>query len=1164
MVGVISDYLTGRSKFSGFLDNGYVLAIAFFLLQLLSAFVTASMNSLVTITNIRVGAAVTNALYKKGLRLSFKARQEHPPAKINSYCASDVAAIKFFLTAFNRSWIMPIQVVISLVLTAQLLHAATAVSAAVFISLSFAGTFVMPKLIKFRKEYLAGQDKRTKILREFLYGVKVIKYHGLEEHMEGKIKAARNEQVVTMYSIAFWSSIFLLILIAQQGLTTPLTIIAYGALGNEMSPGVIFTAISLLSGLISISAQYQSILAGVSNGLVSYRRLTQFLLADEVEPDHIPRFKAAEKDPLSLALMLEEASFTWETKETDMDVFKLEGISLSVPRGSLVAIVGATGSGKSSLLSGIAGTMRKTSGQATVYGTVGYCPQEPWILSGTIEENVTLLDASLKDKCAAAVEACALAKDLNSFPSGLWTQIGEKGVNLSGGQKARVALARAIARNPDIYILDDPLSALDAHVGKEIFEGTINGPVMKNKTVFLATHLLHVLPKVDHVIVMESGKIVQNGAFGDLLADTKGRLFDIMKDYHLDDVTDQNEVEEKAVTKVVKKDGQDSDEKVVEEDRKTGRVTWSTYMSYFRACGTKYTGGMAVAAVIRCVIVVLSNLFLAFWTSNYLNLSSTQYLYIYSAFSILGPIISFLVIDLPINYLTVKAGSYFHDHALAGLMKSPMYFYDTQPIGRILNRMTSDMAQIDGPMSMYWGNFIANATGQFANLIVLWYTSWQFVPISIFLLIVAVFVFNFYRKTYRELKRLNAILQSPITAHLSETLNGISTIQAYKAHATFIEKQLIKTDQSNLATMLFTHAQYWFTLRMELIGSLVTLALSLFGVSGIMDSRFIALSLSLTMNWAGGISWMLWNFGELETSMVAVERLNHYSHELSSEASRFLPKDGQFSNWPRTGTIAINELELRYESRPDLAVINSISLNIKAGEKIGIVGRTGSGKSTLMDSFFRIIEASKGAILVDGEDISTFGLKKLRTSIQMIPQTPILLDGSVRSNIDSTEKYTDDEIWYALECCGMKEYVSGLSDKLESRITEGGSNLSAGQRQLLCLAKVLLEKGKILIMDEATSSVDAESDLRIQDSMTSHFKDATVLSVAHRLNTIAAFDRILVLDQGRVAEFDAPHVLLSREGSIFGEMVQATGAANAVVIADIAKSHFASSQSMRV
>ncbi|KAJ3129518.1 Multidrug resistance-associated protein 1 [Physocladia obscura] len=391
-------------------------------------------------------------------------------------------------------------------------------------------------------------------------------------------------------------------------------------------------------------------------------------------------------------------------------------------------------------------------------------------------------------------------------------------------------------------------------------------------------------------------------------------------------------------------------------------------------------------------------------------------------------------------------------------------------------------------------------------------------------------------------------MESPLAAHVSETLTGIPTILAYKAESVFIEKQMAKLDQSNLAYLLFNHTMFWVTMRLNFLNAVATFSIAIFGVTGVMSADLLGVALTQITLFAPIIN-------ELLRAMVAVERLNHYAHKLPSEASRNLPKDGTLNTWPSAGAISIENLSLTYSTRPDHAVVNGISLTINAGEKIGVVGRTGSGKSTLMDSFFRLIEASGGSISIDGVDISTIGLKKLRSSIQMIPQNPILFDGTVRSNIDALAKYTDDDIWYALECVGMKEYVSRLSNKLDSTITEGGTNLSAGQRQLLCLTKVLLEKNKILIMDEATSSVDAESDLRIQDSMKTHFKSATVISVAHRLNTISGFDKVLVLENGKAAEFEAPYVLLQKENSIFKEMVNAMGVTNAACIKDIAEKH---------
>ncbi|ORY36648.1 P-loop containing nucleoside triphosphate hydrolase protein [Rhizoclosmatium globosum] len=955
------------------------------------------------ITNYLNGiyTALTSAAYKKSFRLASSSRRLYPPGKINTLCTSDIKNVKMFIDVVNRAWSMPLQVIITLYLVSTLLKAATVTAAAVFIGIGLFLLIVRPKMMAAVKEYMKGQDKRTTLLREFLYGVKVVKYQALEEHVEAKISAAHY----------IWRLVELLfILIAQQQLTTPLTLATYGAIGNgnNMDPATVFVAFSLLNGLVGISSSLTGVITGVTQASASYKRIYEFLIAEEADISEFPISLPSSTESDASAILFEDASFTWESSKkvgteivakpskkeksekhesgkveaTDSDIFTLEGVNLSIKKGSLVAVVGATGSGKSSLLSAITGGMRKTGGQATVFGSVGYCPQDPWIISGSVQDNITLLDDSLNDACSDAVNACSLAKDLESLANGLGTQIGEKELIYPEDKRRELHLV-----------------TLDAHVGKEIFNGTISGPPMKGKTVVIATHLLHILPKTDHVLVMDQGKINQR-----------------RDDYQKNDSAATNKKEEATA-----------------EDRQVGNVSIQHTKRISRPAVPPPGNGLLLSA----------------WTSNFLNFKNQMnYVYIYSAASVFGALLANIIAMMTL-YTCVNGAIQFHDSALKGIMAAPMSFFDTQPIGRLLNRMTGDVASLDRRW-ICLDNLNANGRAAIATTLVLWIIAWQFIPISLVMIGIAVYMYQFYQKTYRELKRLNTIMQSPLAAHISETLTGLPTVLSYQAQNIFIERQML-----------------WFMLRLRCLAALITLALTLLGVTGLLI-------------------------------MVNVE------HHI---------------------------------------VINDISVSIRSGEKIGVVGRTGSGKSTLMDAFFRLMEANKGTIVIDGEDIATLGLKKLRSGIQMIPQNPILFDGTVRSNLDPVGRYSDENIWYALECCGMKDYISTMSEKLESVVTEGGSNLSAGQRQLLCLAKVLLQKSKILIMDEATS---------IQDSMKTHFKDATVISIAHRLNTVAAFDRILVLNHGKVAEFEAPHLLLSRN-SLFADMVDATGVSNASVIRDIAQ-----------
>ncbi|KAJ3281658.1 Multidrug resistance-associated protein 1 [Rhizoclosmatium sp. JEL0117] len=1171
VIGDVVDYLTPSfSREHLWTKSGLGLALALFFLQLLNTVVTILSRSLSVVAVIRTRAALTSAIYKKTLYLSSKARKEYPAGKVNSLVSSDITQTTAFINIIHTVIGMPIKAICLFVFIWRLLGISTIVAAAIFFLPGAFLFLVTPYLAKCSSEYVATLDARTVALREFLYGIKIVKYNTLEDHIGTKIKSARNNQIAVLQKNAFYTSLLLIIILIQQVGVTPITLIVYGALGNAFVPSVISMALNFLNMFMSVSIELQEATM-VFTCVVSYQRIQTFLLADEMDVSDYPTIKSAEDSNKSI--VLSNSTFTWEssnvqdeegddkiiTKEAEQgSCFALENLSLSIKRGALVAVVGSTGSGKSSLLAGLAGTMRKVKGEATVYGSVAYCPQEPWILSGTIEENITLWETSRKQACETAVHACALTKDLANFSSGLGTQIGEKGTNLSGGQRARIALARAITAQPDIYLLDDPLSALDAHVGKEVFARAIKGPAMKNKTVFIATHLLHILPNVDQVLVMDGGVIVQNGTFAELMADKNGKLCDIMKDYHLDEETPNSP---DTVVTVKKEDAlKNSTEEKVVEDRETGNVTLKTYKSFFKPFGFHWFATFTMFLVVGTVFQGLAQLTLSAWSSNYYKFDNLMiYLYAYAAFSMMVAI--FLIVCYTVLlFLSVRSSKVLHDQAMDSLLRAPISFFDSNPIGRTLNRMTKDMGIVDRILPSNLMFLVGGIGGFVSSIVVMCVSSWQVVPVTAGLVVLVTLAFWFYLRSYRELKRLNAIMNTPIVAHISESVTNVNSIQAFRVQDIFISQQYVKTDQSNLSILLVNMAKLWVELQVTLLATALTLILSLFGIYGVMDPAFVGVALAMTSTFSWSLMQMLFQQAELDGDMVSVERLNHYAENLPREAPKTLPKDATLPNWPSTGSIEIQDLVLAYDSRPDHNVVNGISLMIKDGEKVGIVGRTGSGKSTLMDSLFRLFEAKAGRILIDGQDIATLGLQKARRGIQMIPQSPTLFDGTVRSNIDVLGTASDEDLWYALECCGMKEYVSSLPEKLDSAITEGGTNLSAGQRQLLCLAKVLLQNGKILVMDEATSSVDAESDLRIQQSMKTHFKDATVLSIAHRLNTIAAFDRVLVLDQGKVAEFEPPHLLLSRDDSIFSEMVNATGAANAAVIRAIAKEHFESTQ----
>ncbi|KAJ1552729.1 Canalicular multispecific organic anion transporter 2 [Cladochytrium tenue] len=533
-------------------------------------------------------------------------------------------------------------------------------------------------------------------------------------------------------------------------------------------------------------------------------------------------------------------------------------------------------------------------------------------------------------------------------------------------------------------------------------------------------------------------------------------------------------------------------------------------------------------------------------------------------------------------YLAVRAGRKFHNEALRGLMRAPMSFYDVQPVGRILNRMTNDLFNIDWVFGMLTGNALMNLSALLADVVVMAVCSPYVLLLFAAISLAIVHVFRFFQASYRELKRLSQIMQSPLSACVSETLTGLPSILPLRLQRPFVARQRASTDAAVLSGLLLLSAQMWFDLRVQLLCALVILLLCLLGVAGLMAPAAAGLALSLALSFTVLLDETFLVYAKIEGVLASAERLVHYMEGLPSEAPRVLPGDAALAEkWPSHGAIEVRDLELRYEnsgSGPDAPppVIRGVSLDIRPGEKVAIVGRTGSGKSTLVDALFRITEFAAGSIFVDGvgeyemgrrrgdeapaamgkeigdgfsRDISKVGLSTLRRGVQIIPQNPTLFNGTIRSNVDLFSRFTDDRIWEALEAVGLKDFVTGLEKKLDYTVTEGGSNLSSGQRQLLCLSRVLLEDAKIVVLDEATSAIDADADRRVRALLRSpRLRAATVLSIAHRLDAAAAADRVLVLDAGEVAEFATPLELLDRPSSLFAALVAATGRENAAAI----------------
>ncbi|KAJ3095768.1 hypothetical protein HDU97_006554 [Phlyctochytrium planicorne] len=851
-----------------------------------------------------------------------------------------------------------------------------------------------------------------------------------------------------------------------------------------------------------------------------------------------------------------------DVKETAPDAspaprLAIKNINLTIPTGSLVAVVGAVGSGKTSFISALIGALKAHGDARVVFnGSVGYVPQQAWIMNATLRDNILFGLPFDQERYDRAIDVCALRKDLDVLAGGDMAEIGERGINLSGGQKQRVSLARLVYFNSSIVLLDDPLSAVDAHVGRHIFENCIQKELGK-KTRILVTHQLHFVPQCDLVVTLKDGAIAECGTYNELIEAKVGRMIcfkfsstgkgefaTLMQNYggiSQSDDSDDSEGEGKADTrddssaeKSKSKESLQKEEKkgqlIQAEERMTGTLKNSVLFTLAIAMGGPvFMTFLVITLVMTQIARIVNDLWLVQWTSRSIpGVSGLGYLWGYLGFGLSQAVFLFTYCAL-VSIGGMKAARHLQSDALARIMRSPIVFFDTNPLGRIMNRMSRDVDIVD--------NTLPDAVRMFSLTFA--------TGIATFGLILSA----------RELKRMDSTTRSPVYALFSETFVGISTIRAYNVVDRFVTKIEDLIDTNNGCYYLQLTAQRWLGMRLEFIGNILVLSTSLFSViqRDNVSAALSGLSLAYALQVTQLLSLCIRQYTEAEVQLVSVERLNHYAKNIDVEADEIIEDRRPPKEWPSNGEIAIKDLSMRYQESLPL-VLKDVSLIVKPFEKIGVVGRTGSGKSSLMLALFRIVEAAGGSIMIDNIPIQKIGLRDLRSRLSIIPQDPLLFSGTVRSNLDPFSEHLDADLWDALERSSMKEAVAALDGGLDAEIQAGGENLSVGQRQLMCLARAMVRKPKLVVLDECTANVDLETDSLIQKSLRENLKDATILTIAHRLNTVIDYDRILVLDQGHVAAFDAPATLLSpgHENQIFASLVDETGPANAAVLRSMA------------
>ncbi|XP_024641721.1 ABC transporter C family member 10 isoform X2 [Medicago truncatula] len=1104
--------------------EGYALVILLFFIKIIESLSQRQWYFQCRLVGMKVRSLLTANIYKKILRLSNSARLIHSSGEIMNYITVDAYRIGEFPFWFHQTWTTILQLCIALVILYRAIGLATIASMVVIVLTVLCNTPIAKLQNKFQSELMVAQDERLKASSEALVNMKVLKLYAWENHFKNAIEKLRNAELKLISSVQLSRAYLLFLFWSSPVLVSAASFLACYFLKIPLHASNVFTFVATL-GLVQVPITgIPDVITVIIQAKVAFARICNFLEAPELKSESFNNIIC--NDNLRGSVLIKSADFSWEGNASKPT---LRNINLDVRRGQKVAICGEVGSGKSTI---------------DIYGKFAYVSQTAWIQTGTIRENI-LFGSELDDqRYQETLQRSSLVKDLELLPYGDLTEIGERGVNLSGGQKQRIQLARALYENADIYLLDDPFSAVDAHTAKSLFnEYIMEG--LKGKTVLLVTHQVDFLPAFDFVLLMSEGVILQEGPYQQLLT-TSQEFQDLVNAHKVTDGSNQlanatfSQASIKITQALVENKGKEANgnQLIKQEEREKGDKGLKPYLQYLNQMkGYIFFFVASLGHLIFLVCQILQNSWMAANVDNP-RVSTLQLILVYF---LLGASSAFFMLtrSLFVVALGLQSSKFLFLQLMNSLFRAPMSFYDATPLGRILSRVSSDLSimDLDIPFSLTFA--VGTTMNFYSSLAVLGVATWQVLIVAIPMVYVTVRLQRYYFTAAKEVMRISGTTKSFLANHVAETVAGAVTIRAFEEEDRFFQKNLDLIDINASAFFHNFASNEWLIQRLETIGAGVLASAALCMVilpSGTFTSGFIGMALSYGLALNSYLVNSIQCQCTLANQIISVERLDQYMH-IQSEAKEIVEGNRPPLNWPIAGKVEINDLKIRY--RPDgPLVLHGITCTFEAGHKIGIVGRTGSGKSTLISALFRLVEPTGGNIMVDGIDISSIGLHDLRSHFGIIPQDPTLFNGTVRYNLDPLSQHSDQEIWEVLGKCQLREVVQERDEGLNSSVVEDGSNWSMGQRQLFCLGRALLRRSRILVLDEATASIDNSTDLILQKTIRTEFADSTVITVAHRIPTVMDCTMVLSISDGKLAEYDEPTNLMKREESLFRKLVK--------------------------